>query len=62
MRIVLALHCAIFDIIRCAEALAKCDVPAPAETLDGLITEWWAFVRRTGLLDDPTNPPTARAD
>lgn len=59
MPIVLMLHCAIFDIIQCAEALAKSDVPAPAETMDCLIGDWWTFVRQTGMLDDPTNPPTA---
>lgn len=56
MPIVLVLHCAIFDIVQCAEALAKCDAPAPAETLDKLIGEWWTFVRETGLLDDPAEP------
>jgi hypothetical protein len=58
MPIVLALHCAMFDMVQCAEALAKADVPAPAESLYGMVTEWWAFVRRTGMLDDPTKPPT----
>jgi hypothetical protein len=58
MPIVLVLHCAIFDIVQCAEALAKADVPAPVEALDAMVTEWWAFVRRTGMLDDPTKPPT----
>ena len=53
MPIVLALHCAMFDIVQCAEALTKAEAPAPAETLNSLIAEWWTYVRRTGLLDDP---------
>jgi hypothetical protein len=57
MPIVLTLHCAIFDIIQCAEALVKCGAPADSETLDNLVAEWWTYVRRTGLLDDPTNQP-----
>lgn len=52
MPIVLALHCAIFDIIQCAESLAKAGVPAPADTLDKLAAEWWACVTRTGILGD----------
>lgn len=51
MPIVLAVHCALFDIVQCAEALAKADVPASIETLDALIDEWWVFLRRTGMLD-----------
>lgn len=56
MPTVLALHCAIFDIIQCAEALAKSEVPPPAETLDGLIADWWTFVERTGIIDNLTSP------
>jgi hypothetical protein len=56
MPIALVLHCAIVDIVQCAEALAKADVPAPVEAVDAMVTEWWAFVRRTGMLDDPTKP------
>ena len=62
MPTVLALHCAIFDIIQCAEALAKSEGPPPAETLAGLIADWWTFVRRTGVLDNTTNPQTAPTD
>lgn len=53
MPIVLALHCAIFDIVQCAEALARAEAPAPAGTLNDLIADWWTYVKRTGLLDDP---------
>ena len=52
MPIVLALHCAIFDIVQCGEALARAEAPAPVETLNGLIAEWWTNVRRTGLLEE----------
>jgi hypothetical protein len=62
MPIVLVLHCAIFDIIQCAEALAKCEVPAPTDILDAMVSEWWTFVRRTGLLDDPAKPPETAND
>lgn len=57
MPIVLALHCALFDIVQCAEALARAEAPAPAETLDTLIAEWWTFVRQTGLLNEPAATP-----
>jgi hypothetical protein len=53
MPIVLTLHCALFDIVQCAEALARAEVPAPIDTLNALVAEWWAYVRRTGLLDAP---------
>ena len=52
MPIVLALHCALFDIVQCGEALARAEAPAPPETLDTLIAEWWSLVRRTGLLNN----------
>lgn len=52
MPIVLALHCALFDIIQCAEALTKADVPAPIGTLNAMVGDWWTFVRRTGILGD----------
>jgi len=52
MPIVLALHCAIFDIVQAGEALAKAGVPAPVELLDALVDEWWACVRHTGILGD----------
>jgi hypothetical protein len=51
MPIVLSLHCALFDIIQCAEALAKAEEPAPVNAMDALIAEWWAYVRRMGLVD-----------
>lgn len=53
MPIVLVLHCSIFDIIQCAEALAKAGSPAQPKTLDELLSDWWDLVRRTGILDDP---------
>lgn len=52
MPIVIVLHCAIFDIVQCGEALAKAGVSAPVELLDALVEEWWACVRRTGILGD----------
>jgi len=52
MPIVLALHCAFFDIVQCAEAMAKSDVLVSVDTLDELIGEWWICVRRTGILGD----------
>lgn len=56
--IVTVLHCALFDIIQCAEALARADVPAPTQQADELIGLWWEYVQRTGLLDEPmqSNP------
>ncbi|MDB5718719.1 MAG: hypothetical protein JWM38_2146 [Sphingomonas bacterium] len=51
--IVMVLHCAMFDIVQCAEALARTDVPAPADAADALVGEWWECVRRTGMLDPP---------
>ncbi len=53
MPIVLALHCAIFDIVQCAEALVRAEAPASSDTLNALAVEWWTNVRRTGLLDPP---------
>ena len=53
MPIVLALHCALFDIVQCAEALVRAEAPAPAEAINVLIAEWWMYAKRTGLLDDP---------
>lgn len=53
MPIVLSLHCALFDIIQCAEALAKAEEPAPVNAMDALIAEWWAYVRRMGLVVRP---------
>lgn len=50
MPMVLILHCALFDIVQCAEALAKADVLPSIETLDDMIGEWWASVHRTGIL------------
>jgi hypothetical protein len=52
---VIVLHCALFDIVQCVEALARADVPAPTDAADALINEWWAHVRKTGLLDTPTS-------
>ncbi|WP_232318471.1 hypothetical protein [Sphingomonas sp. TDK1] len=46
------LHCAIFDIVQCGEALAKVGVRAPVGLLNALVEEWWACVRRTGILGD----------
>jgi len=57
MPIVLALHCAIFDIVQCSEGLAKAGVSAPPDTLDKLVADWGKFVRRTGLLDHPSASP-----
>lgn len=48
--IVLALHCALFDIVQCSEALAKTNALISTEPLDEMINEWWASVRRTGIL------------
>lgn len=53
MPIVLALHCALFDIIQCAEALARAEASAPVNAMNALIAEWWTYVHRTGLLDEP---------
>lgn len=53
MPIVLALHCALFDIVQCAEALVVAEAPGVVKTLDGLIAEWWTYTRRTGLLEEP---------
>ena len=55
MPIVLTLHCALFDIIQCAEALTRAEVPAPVDAMNALVTEWWTNVRRTGYLDEPSN-------
>lgn len=52
MPIVLVIHCALFDIVQCSEALAKSGASAPIETLDELIGEWWAGIRRTGIFDN----------
>lgn len=49
MPIVITLHCAIFDIIQCTEALAVAKVPAPADVSNELLKEWRACVHRTGL-------------
>jgi hypothetical protein len=53
MPIVLALHCAIFDIFQCGEALAKAGVLAPVSLLDALVGDWWECVRRIGIRGDP---------
>lgn len=52
IELALALHCAIFDIVQCCEALARAGVPASVGLLDALVDEWWACVRRTGILGD----------
>jgi len=54
--IVTVVHCALFDIVQCAEALARADVPAPTELANELIGQWWGCVQRTGLLDGPMQP------
>jgi hypothetical protein len=50
MPIVVVLHCALFDIIQCSEALAKAGAPQSIETLNELIDDWWVSVRRTGII------------
>lgn len=49
--IVAVLHCALFDLIQCSEALAKLERPAPVETWDKAIADWWDYVRRTGIMN-----------
>jgi hypothetical protein len=50
--IVMALHCALFDLIQCAEALAKLDRPAGAEFWNSQRAAFWDVVRDTGIMDD----------
>jgi hypothetical protein len=49
--IVTVLHCALFDLIQCAEALAKLQVPAPPELWDTADEAWWKCVKQTGIME-----------
>ncbi len=49
--VVTVLHCALFDLIQCSEALAKLERPAPIEIWDNALAEWWDYVKRTGIMD-----------
>lgn len=53
MPVVTALHCALFDMLQCGEALARLGRPAPASYWDEQLVEFWAAVRRTGIMDEP---------
>jgi hypothetical protein len=49
--VVTVLHCALFDLIQCSEALAKLEVPAPVELWDQARAYWWEWVKRTGIME-----------
>lgn len=49
--VVTVLHCTLFDLIQCSEALAKLERPAPIETWDKAVADWWDCVKRTGIME-----------
>jgi hypothetical protein len=61
MPIVTVLHCALFDLIQCAEALARVERPASEELWNGAVDDWWTLVKRSGIMEVGLEP-LARPD
>lgn len=49
------MHCALFDMIQCGEALARLGRAAEAKHWDEEQADFWAAVRRTGIMDEAKN-------